>query len=267
MSASRQHSSLDANSTMGFHGLKQFFKTREYLREYCEYLTSEVGHAAEVTRQGAKKCLRSAKDKAYLDLKRRPGASLGHAEVQLERAMFWKWLSQNGSEECGWHRIIDFQVPVKDRLRSPLGLKAIDLLGIDTNGLPIIIELKIVRQGKGADTPLLALLEAASYACILQADWPSFKNQLEPKLKLLGINAQLPESLKKTPLVVAGPPEYWKFWTNPARASIIKAKTAFLSLVQAFDSEGLPICFTCVEGSIEKPDQLTAKKAPFLEDM
>ncbi len=211
MPAASRHPSLDATPENGFHVLKEILTTREFLREHCQLLAPAVGPAAEATRTAAAAFLRSAKGRRYLGLSRETQEEQAHLESQLERAMFAKWSRKDGNADCGWQRIIDFQVPVKDRRKSPLGLKAIDLLGLDSRGYPVIIELKIVRERRGrnaADTPLLALLEAASYACILQADWTAFKTQLEAVRLPLGVGEPLPEEAKEFPLVIAGPPEY-----------------------------------------------------------
>ncbi len=267
MPVKKHHPSLDAVPELGFHGLKDLFTTREYLREYCDFLAPVVGLAAKATKDAATSCLRSTKKLAYLGLERQEGAALVHPEVQFERAMFERWKSQDGLPESGWHRILDYQILVKDRRKSVLGLKAIDLLAIDRQGLPVIIELKIVRTGrqKGADTPLHALLEAASYACVLQADWPCFKTELAAQTKKAGIEAVIPEKLDQVVLVVAGPPEYWAFWNYEARTSVVEARPGFRAVVDAFRKEGYPVFFTCVEGSVPQPDSLSASKAPFLE--
>jgi hypothetical protein len=223
MTANR-HPSLDARPEQGFHVLKELLTTREFLQQHCELLAPAVGPAAEATRLTAAAFLRSSKGRRYLGLSRKAKDEQAHLEAQLERAMHAKWSRQDGSADCGWHRIIDFQVPVKDRRKSPLGLKAIDLLGLDGCGFPIVIELKIVRENgsrKAADTPLLALLEAASYACILQADWPAFKNQLDAVRQRLDFGEPLPDETRRFPLVIAGPPDYWEFWNSEARTSVI----------------------------------------------
>lgn len=268
MPAKKHHFSLDAVPEIGFHGLKDLFTTREYLREYCEILGPVVGLAAKATKEAAATCLRSAKELAYLGLKRGKKAALVHPEVQYERAMFERWKSLDGSPESGWHRILDYQIPVKDRRKSVLGLNAIDLLATDRQGLPVIIELKIVRTGrqKGADTPLHALLEAASYACVLQADWPCFRTELAAHSKKCEIEADLPDKLDQVALVVAGPPEYWAFWNYEARNSVVEAKPGFRAVVDAFRREGYPVYFTCVEGSVNQPGSLSASKATFLAD-
>jgi hypothetical protein len=204
--------------------------------------------------------------KPYLTLVRRSHSSRSapRAEVRYERAIFQRWSVEDGDPESGWHRVIAYQVPVWDRKPPPLGLKAIDLLAVDAKGLPIIIELKI-RRGKGADTPLLAILEAASYACVLQADWPAFKDELEAKTKALGISEQLPEELKEFPLVVAGPPAYWDYWNYEERTTMVAARPAFRALLEALSRHGFPVRFVSVEGPVDQPERLLIRQTRFLE--
>lgn len=266
MPAMKHHPSLDAKAEMGFHGLKDLLTTREYLRHHCDFLTTCVHEAAWATRGAAFLCRRSVKDRQYLGLKRKEGATLAHPEVRYERAMFQKWSTDDSVPESGWHRVMDFQVPVSDRKASLLGLKAIDLLAVDNNCHPVVIELKIVRRQTSADSPLRALLEAASYACVLQADWPAFRIELSKATRPLAFHQVLPERLEKVPLVVAGPPEYWEFWNYGARSSIIEAKPAFRKMVEAFQREGFPVYFTSIEGSLTTPERLNAVRARFLDD-
>lgn len=265
MATDKRHPSLDAKAAMGFHGLKDLLTTREYLREHCEFVASCVHEAAWATRGAAYLCRRSAAGLRYLGLKRKEGAKLVHEEVRYERAMFQKWSSCNGVPELCWHRVIDFQVPVSDRKPSLLGLKAIDLLAVDIKGLPVVLELKIVRGQTGADSPLRAILEAASYACVLQADWLHFREELEGATRTLGMGTPLPATLDQVSLAVVASPEYWRFWNKEARSSVIKAKPAFRRVVDAFQREGFPISFVSVEGDVTKPENLTATQASFLD--
>jgi hypothetical protein len=241
MKATKQHPSFDAKAEMGFHGLKDLLTTREYLLDHCDFLAACVHEAAWATRGAAFLCRRSTKGLHYLGLTRKPGALLTHPEVRYERAMFQKWRTDNGSPDCGWERIVDYQVPVSDRKPSLLGLRAIDLLGVNSARLPAVIELKVSRKKKEADSPLRAILEAASYACVLQADWEAFSLELEEATRSLGPCPTLPRMLEQVPLVVAGSPEYWEFWNNEDRTSMGRAKPALKKLVNALFHEGYPV--------------------------
>jgi len=263
------HPSLLCNPGMGFHGLKDVMRTTAYLRQYCEFLTPHVEVTAQVTRAAAEPFLRSKRGLSYLNLHRPDEVDLERLtdpEDKYERAMFKKWSKNDGPPDSGWHRLIQYQVPVSDRRPSSLGLKAIDLLAVSPTGFPVTVELKSLSPGTQAETPLRAILEAAAYTCILQADWPAFREELIDRLKGLGIQDSLPDDLKEWPLVIAAPPEYWTFWNNPERKSFLEAKPTFRSLVHTFRDQGFPISFVSVEGSVEDYQHLSARKVNFLDD-
>lgn len=64
--------------------------------------------------------------------------------------------------------LLDYQVPLK-ALRSDPGIGKIDIFGLSSGDLPVIVELKVLGKGR-ADTPLRALLEALSYGAIVGAN-------------------------------------------------------------------------------------------------
>lgn len=265
MAIEKRDPTLDARPEMGFHGLKECLTTTRFLSEHCEFLARHLRDIAWATRGAAFLARRSVKKRRYLDLPRKPKIEVSHLEAKYERAMYQRWSTADGDYECAWHRILDYQVPVSDRRPSLLGLKAIDLLAVSKMGLPVIIELKIAR-GKQAETPLRALLEAASYACVFQVDWPQFRTEVECKNASLGISGLLPEDLKEVHLIVAGPPDYWDYWNLAKRSNFIEAKPVFRSLVDTFKQEGFPITFVSVNGPVQTPAALTARKERFLEE-
>jgi hypothetical protein len=135
---------------MGFHGLKELLTTTSYLTQHCEFLTPNVGIVAQITRAVAALFLRSGKKLAYLNLHRPDEVNLDgltNLEDKYERAMFKKWSREDGSPDCGWHRFIEYQVPVFDRRSSPTGLRALDLLAISQSGFPVVVELKVLSLG------------------------------------------------------------------------------------------------------------------------
>jgi hypothetical protein len=254
-------------STEGLHVLKNGLVTIRYLRQHCELLAPCVEASATVTRNAAGSCLRSRKGLSYLGLTRgeyRP-EELTDLEDIYERAMFQKWSNIDGSPDCGWKRLLDYQVPVSDRRPSPLGLKAIDLLAVSLDGRPVVIELKVLPPSGSPDTPLRAILEAASYACVLQADWTSFRDELARTLSARGLAVQPPNSSRDFPLVIAAPPDYWDFWNNPRRRNVVDAKPSLRHVVKAFSDAGFSIRFVCVDGKPDDFRQLTIRPAQFLE--
>src|SRR5262249_52269585 len=96
------HPSLLCNPGMGFHGLKDLLVTTKYLREHCEFLTSNIEVITEVTRAAATPFRRSSKGLPYLGLDdRMREVNVTKPEDQYERAMFKKWFSEDGSLHTG----------------------------------------------------------------------------------------------------------------------------------------------------------------------
>ena len=145
---------LFCDPTIGFHILKDVLTTTTFLRQYCEFLTPNVEITAQVTRAVASLFLRSNKNLSYFPSRPKEASfeDLTHLEDKYERAMFKKWSKENGSPECGWHRLIGYQVPIPDRRVSPMGLKAIDLLAINSSGFPLVVDSRAVAGA--SRTPL-----------------------------------------------------------------------------------------------------------------
>jgi hypothetical protein len=258
----------------GFHRLKDKdqWTTRTYLRDYCVRLSPRVEATAEFTRRKVAQFRRSARGQGYLV--HPPGdislEGLTDLEAWYQRAMYMRWYNQSGAPNSGWHWIIDYEVPMYDRDNSPINVGTIDNLGISQGGFPIVVEVKVLRPSRGADTPLQAILEAAAYACVVQADWAALRAELIDRVGTQKIQINPPEELTECPLVVAAPPEYWTFWQNPNRRSFVDAKPALRLLVQRFQDNHFPITFVSVNGRVEGRvndyERMQARRICFLED-
>jgi len=96
--------------------------------------------------------------------------------------------------------ILDYETPLTARQSEGVG--EIDLFGLIDDRLMAVIELKILRKGGDADTPLHAFLEALAYCAIVE------KNASE-------IACEVDNMFKKTVdvgppnLVVMAPENYW----------------------------------------------------------
>jgi hypothetical protein len=86
-------------------------------------------------------------------------------EELLAHRMF---LEQTALLIAGWPpvRIVDFQTPLKAKQSDPYG--KVDLLGVGDE--LTLIELKVLRGERDADTPLNALLEAVGYCAVVEAN-------------------------------------------------------------------------------------------------
>lgn len=106
--------------------------------------------------------------------------------------------------------LLDYQVPLKAR-RADSGVGKVDLLAIDSAGRLVVIELKILGKN-GADTPLRALLEALSYAAIIEANLQEIRTEVAT---LSGRNV----AEVRPGLMIAAPSDYWEMWDQRAAAA------------------------------------------------
>ena len=106
--------------------------------------------------------------------------------------------------------ILDYETPLA-MARQSEGVGKIDLFGLIDDRLMAVIELKILRKGRKADTPLYAFLEALAYCAIVE------KNASE-------IACEVDNMFKKTVdvgplnLVVMAPEDYWSKFLNHPKA-------------------------------------------------
>ena len=123
---------------------------------------------------------------------------------------------------------IDFQVPLK-AVRADALVGKIDLLAVSDR--LVVVELKIARGGGAGDTPLSALLEALSYAAIVEANHGRFLNDC----RMWDLRPAHP----RPGLMVLGDARYWQYWDRtsaaegwrPALAGFVAAVERTIGLV------------------------------------
>jgi hypothetical protein len=109
-------------------------------------------------------------------------------EDRLEATIHQEWMIRSPKADFlrsfdGRQTIVEFipssQVPLfnKGGKDGKANWGSLDLLGCDLTGFPVIVELKIMRFGKGArpETPLRAMTEALAYAISLRKAWLEFE--------------------------------------------------------------------------------------------
>lgn len=103
--------------------------------------------------------------------------------------------------------ILDYETPLSAWQSDGVG--EIDLFGLIDDSLMAVIELKILRKGGDADTPLHAYLEALAYCAIVEKNASDIACEVDDKFKKT-VDAGPPI------LVVMAPANYWsKFLNNP----------------------------------------------------
>ena len=192
-------------------------------------------------------------------------------ERQLESAIMARWSSPNMASIRGaWQRMVAFQVPLfGDRDRSSWGY--IDLLGVNPQGLPVVVELKksptALAEGTTAnsETPLRMLLEAAAYAVALRRNWSEgFRAEWIERLRGPDIpNAiieTVPLELVEVPLVAAAPASFWLDWLPyTSKGQSMNGWTEFKGLLANLKLHHLPLSFVSISGSASRPESLAVQ--------
>ena len=113
----------------------------------------------------------------------------------------------------------------------------IDLLGVDVDGFPVVLELK--KTGKGSSNPLHMIVEAALYGVAVKTMW----SRIIPEWKLaFGDNVQQ-TPLKTCRLIGIAPYEYWEHWRRDESQRGLWKPLARLCSLLAKPEHGLPAFF------------------------
>ncbi len=251
----------------GLHKLKDVWYQKSYMKEQCVQLSDNMKEVINATKEAA-----PSRTQGYA-LKRSATKNIDSTqrERQWEKSIFERWSESGLSPVTGcWNRIVAFQVPLfQEEKKDSWGY--IDLLGVDNNGSPVVIELKKepkTKRSGGTDnteTPLRMVLEAAAYAIAIQKNWNNFRGEFIECLKSLSVSDKIiekvPVELKQVPLVCAAPASFWIDWL-PVTAKGKKVSkdtwTAFSTLLNAF-SKDYPISFVSISGDIAIPGSLAAQ--------
>jgi hypothetical protein len=205
----------------GMHRLKDAWNQHKYLVAQCQWLTSELDLAISATRLQAPDRPANGHGFKLADRICKPRPKNGD-ERQLEWDLYNEWGlgSKLSAGECDtsqdrgeaknvcFKKLVGVQVPVYDNnLRD--GWDKIDLVGINDQGEPVIVELK---TGDASDKPLRVILEGVAYAIALQKVWSGFYSELEPLIRDCGV--KLKQSPEKFHVCVLAPDKYWKSWKS-----------------------------------------------------
>ncbi len=113
----------------------------------------------------------------------------------------------------------------------------IDLLGVDVDGFPVVLELK--KTGKGSSNPLHMVVEAALYGVAVKTMW----SHIIPEWKL-AFGDNVPRApLKTCRLIGIAPHEYWEHWRRDESQRGLWKPLARLCSLLARPEHGLPVFF------------------------
>ena len=167
--------------------------------------------------------------------------TLTREEDRLEREAWCHWSPSSADPVLeAWERLITFQMPLQNHRKDKAWGK-VDLVGMSSAGLPVVIELK---GGSSKEPILRVLIQALAYGIAIQSVWPILRPHWLKVTSQLRLPRHLPEELKECPLVCAAPAEYWdaslEYLDQEARKDL-------RALVAAFKVQGFPARFVKLE--------------------
>lgn len=173
--------------------------------------------------------------------KARPGTKRPSTESLLESAIFDRY--RPGTEVVsGPSRYFIARQVALYKQKDSEGWGKIDILGMTTDGEPVIVELK---KASSHDTPLHALLEAACYAVSLRLNWPLLAKEIKQVYRGLSVAAN-PRFIS---LHLMAPETFWegyKRWSSSGGGVPRDTQSAFAKLCEGFAKRGLPVTASIV---------------------
>lgn len=224
---------------------------RRYLEEQCSALLAHLDEAIETTRLASP--VRSSEQPFNPDgsqRTRRGADQINQSnEERLLEARIWsrcRFDAPRPDEQPQlWATLVGIQVPLFDsKHKDRWG--CIDLLGINKDGTPVVVELK---KGNSSEVPLRPVLEAVSYAIALRKNWTRFAEQLGEQLKKFGRPYTPCSADAPFGCVVLAPSLYWEQWAPDGKfgkAVSTGSLSAFKQLLSALTERGYPVMFGSV---------------------
>ena len=222
----------------GLHVLKDRCRTFPEMRCLLSKLNRELDVAIDATRRLAP---RRNQAQGFQIGERWERADRDYnLERQLEWNLFQAFRPGRGSlpEWPGlWSHLLSFQIPLHDNVARD-GWGHFDLLGVDYDTLPLVVELK---QENSRDWPLRPLLEAAANAIALREVWPICRQEIQ---EVQGGESpiQLAAEPQNFRLAIVAPTGYWRYLA--ALAQVTDADWDSLGdLVRRLEERGYPTSF------------------------
>lgn len=253
----------------GFHVLKDVWTQKKYLGVHSQRLSEEIDKAIQATHDAVPE----SRDDYRFSRPLTPFIDDTQEERLLERAMMERW-NQSGMWPIpgGWSRLVAFQVPLY-AAKNKASWGAIDLLGVNEAGLPVVVELKrsprTLPDGKtqSTETPLRMVLEAASYAIALKKNWSTFRREWINHLNKLNYSddflEKIPIDLSDLSLVAIAPASFWIDWlpVTPKGRNQISSESwrSFTQFLNALSGKGYPTTFLSLSGHAISPTSLAVQ--------
>ncbi len=259
----------NASPQDGFHVLKDAWGQKTYIGQQSEWLAINVDDAIRATEIAAHV------GRNGFQLNRDPNQQIQniHGERFLEAAMLTRWNNVGMWEfQGGWKQLIAFQVPLFNQ-QDQGRWGYIDLLGVNNQGLPVVVELKRAPQANqtgqtcSTETPMKMILEGAAYAVSLRMNWMNFRPEWITRLIACQVPQEVidmvPQQLKIVPVVAAAPASFWIEWmpiTSKGRNELNPGVwQKFQQLLAGLARKDLPVKFLSISGDAAFPESLAVQ--------
>lgn len=244
------------------HQIKDRLKPKNNIAEDCQLLIESLDELIENTRSKA------PKREHRITLQQSPRTKgLSRPEDLVEEAIWRLWRRPSVAPVIGaWHKIIAYQVPLKNK-RGDKDWGEIDLLGVSSQGLPMIVE---VKAAGAKDAPQKCLVQAVAYGIAFQMAWPHFRNNWQDAIKHYGFQTGLSNQLATVPVVCVAPKQFWDRVESQLKNK--SDREAINDLIGCFAACGFPAHFVSVECSHPGADRVAMEvdatiRGPFIKPL
>lgn len=231
---------------VGLHRLKYDLNQWRCICVHCELVLKNFDEQVKTTHADAP--VRQKDFKLDRESARWPKGK----EAQWERAIWQLWGPAFRSK--AWFlpgickSIQTYQMPIA-RTRATRHWRAIDLVGVDGRGLPVILELK---EPGANDTPLFMMLEAAAYGICVMKNWKKGPLRREWKRHVPVSDRTTSDGLlEQIHLLGIAPEGYWLGLSKKKQEYLQKASKHFKRLKSAMEKHGLIWHFATLPGAEE----------------
>jgi hypothetical protein len=234
--------------TQSLHRLKDEVNQWRQLQAHIEGVTANIKDAIAAT-------LASAPVRNLpFELDRTDGGNPKGPEAKWERAIWDLWGRDFRSpsyfldDVCQY--IHTFAMPLY-ATQNQDGWGEVDLVGVDSNYLPVVIELK---EPGAPDTPLKIMLQAAAYGIAIQKVWgegplrEAWKHSIS-QIARQGVADTLPDKLETVHVVGLVPDGYLAAQGPEKRGIFEQTKEGMHRLVSILEKYGLHWTFASISGA------------------
>jgi hypothetical protein len=248
---------MKLDASLGLHELRNRWKQRSRIGEHSRALASGLDDAVSATRAAVPRRLQRGRGFS-LDVtnhrwrKALDGMDAKSTERRIEQRLYLAYgpVGELGATDL-WERLVAFQVPLFDSQKRH-GWGHIDLLALNSQGHPVVIELK---KHDATETPLRALVEGLANAVAVEENWDDLSTEIRAMCARRGLTCAVAERASPVAVVALAPERYWRRWKRDGelgRSVDAAARDEFRRLRSACAAAGHPTFLASFDWPFEK---------------